>query len=462
MKQRFDLAVIGGGAAGLLLLWHRLHLPHPPRNVLWLDEVGRFAHGPAYATRWPQHLLNVPAAKMGALPEAPEGFLTWLHSDTGRAAAGKHGLAHAWQPGDYTPRLLFGAYLESFRQALHQHAISLGIALHEERAQITGIEPAPEGYLLQSAEGIWQAHALALAMGNQPHPPWNTPMWENAPHPRWLGRMWDWSAAEPAPPPTLPPSPLPALILGSGLTGVDAVLQLRASGWRGRIEMLSRRAALPAAHGGSALAAAIAPQWPAPGARLSAYIQAFRDSLAGQQDWRAAMDALRPHTTHLWQRLSAQDQRRFWMRLGPIWNTHRHRMAPSIAQILAQEMASGALRLRPFTIARLQGEEDHIAVQDAVGYMRQGALVVDCTGPSYDLRHRPGPLSALLETQAIQRAPNGLGLAMDKLGLVRAATAQAGPIVALGALGVGARLESTAIPELRVQAAAAAFALSEG
>lgn len=458
LDRAFDLAVVGGGAGGLLLLWHRLRLPNPPKNILWLDASGRFGRGPAYATQWPQHLLNVPARNMGAIAEQPGHFLLWLNGPEGQATATAHHLPTTWRESDYVPRLLYGAYLQSFLADLERCATQLGVALHRDIATIAHIESA-DGYLLQAEDGRrWHTQDLALAMGNQPNPPWGIPTWQDLPHPGWLGRMWDWSAALPQPLPRTDSS-LPALILGSGLTGVDALLQLRAAGWVGRILMLSRHAALPAAHAAQALPPGTLPAWPVQGAGLSEYLHRFRIHLRSLPDWRMGVDALRPQTTELWQRLSPTDQRRFWTRLGPWWNIHRHRMAASIAQVLQEEITSGQLSLVPMHIENLRGTAQNIEVLGRNGKVLQAAWVVDCTGPSYDLRRQPGALAPLLQSGHLTLTANGLGIEMNESGL---ACRVPGRIVALGALTLGMRLESVAMPELRNQARDAAHVLSEG
>lgn len=453
----FDLAVIGGGAGGLLLLWHRLRLPNPPRRVLWLDDTGRFGRGPAYSTRWPQHLLNVPTRNMGAVAGDPAHFLHWLNGPEGQTAAALHHLPTQWQESDYAPRLLYGEYLQGFLADLESRADMLGVCLQRDIATISRIDAA-DMYELHARDGrSWRARDLALAMGNRPNPPWNPPTLQGRLHPGWLGRMWEWSAAHPQPLP-ITDSPLPAVILGSGLTGVDAMLQLRAAGWKGRIVMLSRHAALPAAHAAQFLPPGTLPAWPPQGARLSAYLQAFRKHLRTLPDWRMGIDALRPHTTALWQRLSPTDQRRFWARLGPWWNIHRHRMAGSIAQRIRNEIASGQLRLVSMSIEHVNGTERGIEILGRGGASLLGSLVVDCTGPSYDVRRQPGALASLLRSGQLELTPNGLGLTMDERGLAHAAP---GRIVALGALAVGARLETVAMPELRDQARDAAHLLSK-
>src|SRR5690606_36106634 len=80
---------------------------------------------------------------------------------------------------------------------------------------------------------------------------------------------------------------------------------------------------------------------------LLAMVRMVRAAVAEHGEWRPVIDALRPHTPMLWQRLSLRDQRRFMARLSTFWNIHRHRMAPQIAAQMEAEIAAGTVRIVP-------------------------------------------------------------------------------------------------------------------
>src|SRR5689334_13288962 len=99
-SRSVDLAVVGGGASGALLLANLAQ--HGSRmKVAWFERQGRFARGLAYDIDSGELLLNVPAANMGAFPERREHFHQWL------VARG-----HGYAASDFAPRRLFGEYLE--------------------------------------------------------------------------------------------------------------------------------------------------------------------------------------------------------------------------------------------------------------------------------------------------------------------------------------------------------------
>ncbi|MBV8141139.1 MAG: FAD/NAD(P)-binding protein, partial [Verrucomicrobia bacterium] len=104
-----DAAVIGAGFSGTLTAVHLVRLSGGTISVALIEKKQRFARGVAYATEDLDHLLNVPAGRMGAYAKDPEHFLRWCHEhpDTCRAAGVQNVLA-----GSFVPRKLYGDYLE--------------------------------------------------------------------------------------------------------------------------------------------------------------------------------------------------------------------------------------------------------------------------------------------------------------------------------------------------------------
>ena len=91
------VAIIGGGFSGALqainLLKHQ-----GPRATL-IERRDTTARGIAYSAAHPDHLLNVRAANMSALPQYPDHFERWLEQ------------RHPGLAGGFAPRLVYGDYL---------------------------------------------------------------------------------------------------------------------------------------------------------------------------------------------------------------------------------------------------------------------------------------------------------------------------------------------------------------
>ena len=73
------VAIVGGGFSGAMVAVQLARLAGPRRcRVLLFEKGRRFARGVAYGTACTQHLLDVPAGLMRALPDEPGHFLDWL------------------------------------------------------------------------------------------------------------------------------------------------------------------------------------------------------------------------------------------------------------------------------------------------------------------------------------------------------------------------------------------------
>ena len=81
-------------------------------------------------------------------------------------------------------------------------------------------------------------------------------------------------------------------------------------------------------------------------------------------------------------------------------------------------------------------------------------MIVNCTGPLSDIRHAEGPLlKSLLRQGLVAADPLGLGLRVtDDLSLLDEQGAPSRGLFAVGSLTRGAFWESTAVPDIRVQA----------
>jgi len=419
------VVILGGGASGTLTAVALAALPDVGPLTL-VDRGGAFARGIAYSTQEPGHLLNVPAGRMSAIPDQPSHLLEWL------AARGA-----TPDPEAFLQRRLYGAYLGELLGATGsrgKRVVDRAVALSSDGA----------GLRVDLAGGsALRARAAVLALGN--FPPELPPGWSALP-PRLAWRT-PWASPEDWPPPEAE-----VLLLGSGLTAVDVVLSLGARGHRGRIHLLSRRGLLPATHPPRMLAAV--PVGPRP-QRLRALLRMFREA-AEREDFRAVLDTLRPELAALWRGLTHPEQRRFLRHLRPWFDVVRHRIPPEVGACIAALEAEGRL-------VRHTGRVVSIAEQDgrvALRYRPRGArtlavlavdVAVPTTGPVMDVRALDDPLvQSLLASGQARPGPHGLGFATADDGAVL------GPLRdrlwTLGGLRRGELWESTAIPEIRVQA----------
>ena len=454
---RPTVAIVGGGASGVLTAVHLLRRRAPVRIVL-LEEGPLLGRGVAYGISCDAHLLNVPAVGMSAYPDDPRHFLRWARE--------RHPDVHA---GAFLPRRLYGEYLEWCLQD--------EIAGARRRTPFTAVQgrvvgvaagPAGAGLRLADGETIW-ASQVVLAMGNS--------VGEHGGGAEAGGVRDAW---QPGLTDSLPGG-RPIVLIGTGLTAVDVILSLENAGFSGPIHAISRRGLLPQAHRalaseqGVALAAVppgVAPvglAQPDRARQLLAAVRAeIRVAAALGHDWRTVVDGLRPRTQGLWAALPEAEQARLHRHALRYWEVHRHRMAPEIAERVDGLRQAGRLQISAGRILSIRPTTQGAAVTVRLRGGRADAVleagaVIRCTGPREALDTVGDPLlDGLFAVGDARPGPLGLGLAVDAEGrLLDRAGRPSEVLSAIGPLRRGTLLETTAIPEIREQAAELARTVPE-
>jgi uncharacterized NAD(P)/FAD-binding protein YdhS len=193
-------------------------------------------------------------------------------------------------------------------------------------------------------------------------------------------------------------------------------------------------------------------------ARVVRAVRAHADARGG--DWREVVGALRPVTPALWSRFGPEERSRFLRHVRPWWDVHRHRAAPRTADAVEALIAAGDLSVRAARILgyRPVAKEVEVTIRPR-GSSTAGRVhvdrVVNCTGPSTDVRRVGDPLlDTLLARRLIRPDPLGLGLeTSDDGALLDAAGTPSGILHLVGPLLKARFWEATAVPELREHAA---------
>ena len=262
------------------------------------------------------------------------------------------------------------------------------------------------------------------------------------------------------------------LVVGTGLTMIDVALALSA-GEHGGPDVLavSRTGLLPRAHRPVAGVAGPAPASGASAART----QSPRGSsprCAAPATGARSSTACGLITQALWRCLAAVlSRRRFAERHGRRWDVHRHRMAPEIAARRGWLRASGALRRARGVGGRLASSLAEARSRRALrGRLRRAARRRRRARQRdrvrrYDVPPLGRPLAvacAALGAASRRPGPLGLGLRTDAGGALLDARRPAlrPHLLTLGALRRGELWETTAVPEIRAQAATIAAALA--
>jgi uncharacterized NAD(P)/FAD-binding protein YdhS len=448
------IAVVGGGASGTLAVVHLLQLLSPapagadPLRICLIDQHGRHGLGRAYATSHPGHLLNSPAGGMSAVAGDPGHLTRW---------ADAAGLRH----DGFLPRRDYGRYLTDLLSSA-EHQARHAARVTRITATVTAISAAGPHRPLRlrlTSGGPIDADAVVLATGSLP-PASTRPMPGGD---RYIADPWAPGALDRA------ADGRPVLIIGTGLTMLDAAMAVTDADPRTVVHAVSRHALLPREHRPApARAAPVLPGLvpgvgPVPLARLVREVRAAAERHPGH--WQDLVDALRPHVPGLWARLSPADQRLFLRRYARYWEVHRHRVPPATAARVARLRAAGRLRLLPGQVIAAWDEPDgiraRIAADGSVTDLSAGWLV-NATGPAADITQVADPLlRGLLDSGVVRPDPLRLGLDAGPGNTVLDASGRPSDrIFALGPLLRGRRYETTAIPEIRDQAAVVARRLT--
>ncbi len=251
------------------------------------------------------------------------------------------------------------------------------------------------------------------------------------------------------------------LLLGSGLTTVDVLLDARSRGLRGVVHILSRRGLLPQPHDQEPAPRAAPPDIGASRVRpmMRRLRNAIRDAARRGEDWRPIFDSLRPSIAALWASLDLSEKRRFLRHARPYWEIHRHRIAPDIAVRVHQELDSGRAVLHAGRLLAIEPAPNGVrATVQPRGRSERIQLTVDRvvngTGPNTSIEMWRSDLTqAGLSRGLCVTDEVGIGLRCDEDGAVVDARGRvSGRLFTLGPLRKGDLWESTAVREIRVQA----------
>lgn len=441
------IAIVGAGFSGTLLALHLLRRCPDGVTVTLVERSLQFGRGAAYATGNPSHLLNVPAGRMSAFHDRPRDFLDWLERtddpDIPRPVTGQ----------SFVPRRLYGLYI---RYLLNREMKdpAIGARLRLVRGDVQQIAQVKGGVELRLSRGrMLPADVAVLAVGNFPPepPPVSDPSFYDTdlyrPDP-WAPNAF--SHLEPD---------APILLIGTGLTMVDAVISLRDQGHQAPIYALSRRGLLPHRHEQAALPTPRSDSFPTTLVALTRFLRREgARAIAEGAGWHAVVDELRPFTLDVWAELSFADRRRFLRHLRPWWEIHRHRMAGVVADRIEAARARGQLRIMAGRIQSFCHDGRTVEVtyrkraSDSLDRFAV-ARVVNCSGPGCDYARIEHPLvRSLLDGGLVRAEPHRLGLDVTSSCAVKDRRgAISGKLFAVGPVTKGAFWEMTAVPDIRRQ-----------
>ena len=454
-----DVLIIGGGLSGTLLAMQLLRLPGQ-RRLLVIEPRAELGRGEAYSAVELGHTLNGNAARMSVDPDNADDLTQWL---TAYIEAGGWPEAHE-QPVPiselFPPRGIFGVYAQ---QRLAQAKALSASTVEHVRGEVVDLQVDADSTVLTLDNGQ-QLRGARAVLATGMFPAARTPQTESSGLNAAAVDPWDVAAM------TQIDAQATVLIIGSGLTMVDAVVSLEQAGHRGPIEIFSRHGLLPHVRRQP-------PSWEdflAADHGLRSPRQLLREvrrqcRLALQQgvDWQAPLDTVRAHIGRLWSQASEGQKRQCVRHVRPWWESHHHRSPPLSAQLVARLHQAGRLRIHAASFKGLEPSANGVTLRlrprgEQAIRLVTGAALINSSGIEYDWRRVARPLPRqLLKRGLIQPGPLALGIAADATGAVLDAQGHVSPrLFAMGPPLRGLWWESTAVTDVAIQAKALALKLT--
>ncbi|WP_339493691.1 FAD/NAD(P)-binding protein [Pseudomonas sp. EA_35y_Pfl1_P108] len=455
-----DVLIIGGGLSGTMLAVQLLRLPGK-RQILVIEPRAELGRGEAYSAVELGHTLNGNAARMSVDPDNADDLTQWLTDYIGAGGWPESGQQAVPISELFPPRGIFGLYAQQrLAEAKAQSASSV------EHVRGEGVDlQVDEASTLLTLDNGQQLRGSFAVLATGMFPAARTPQTKSSGLNAAAVDPWGVQAM------TLIDPQAPVLIIGSGLTMVDAVVSLEQAGHCGPIEVFSRHGLLPHVRRQP-------PSWVdflgedyslrTPWQLLREVRRQCRIAQAQGIDWQAPLDTVRAHIGRLWSQASEREKRQFVRHVRPWWESHHHRSPPLSAQRVSRLQEEGRLRIRAASYKGLEPSVEGVTIrlryrgEQAVTQV-SGAALINSSGIEYDWRRVARPLpQQLLKRGLIQPGPLALGIAADASGAVVDAQGQVSArLFAMGPPLRGMWWESTAVTDVAIQAKALALKLTK-
>jgi len=475
------LTIVGMGACGVAAFAEAVtRLCYDPGEGWMIHLIERddvLARGLAFGTDQPGHLLNTESRLMGLYDKEPGHFRTWLEAR--RAAAGT-----PLDPDgvEYPQRREYRIYMREVLDRTLDQARTAGIEVQTHHQEAVSIEGDHDAATVGFSDGSTIATDIVLLTIGTPDPDRfgtlnGTPGYFDSPYP--AHRMTEQIDRD-----------QPVVVLGSGLSAIDAVMTLLDADHRGHIHLISKegmlpRVEIPAPETGyerryltlanvhrlirergaafsvvdlfrlfrlEAEAAAGRPiDWKAEdrfdGDAEAALLHDIAAAEAEDEPFQRILTAARHESTAIWNLLRPADQKRFGQWLAPHFAAARF-VTPMInARRIADAMTRGLLSVRgrvDETVASTTGPGFVVRFEN--GDTLEAPIVVNATGQATTLHEMKETLvKDLLAKNWLQPHPVGGAIAHRATCRIISASRDAPRLYALGQLLNGELRDTNAV-----------------
>lgn len=332
MKQ---IAIIGGGASGVLTAIHILRSSQSPVSVVIYESAPEIAAGLAYGTNRLEHILNVPADRMSYDERKPHDFVDWLKAHKPAVFADVH--------YPFVSRMFFKEYLQDrLKESLSQSSLEI------LRQRVNSAEWLSQGQwriVSGAQEKKFDECVVATGYSSKTFTPRGLMGQDvtviDTPYSTDFKKIGTGDVA----------------IVGMGLTAIDIWRSLRYSGFQGIVHFFSRRMLFPEPFT-ITKDIAVLPEVVVPASPLF-LLEWVRAVIHFEKcDATAVANQLRAHVPEIWKTWSPFHKKQFLNHLRPYWDSIRHRLPDSVHRELMEELRSGksvAHRAKGLRVARSGG-----------------------------------------------------------------------------------------------------------
>lgn len=445
------ITIVGAGFSGISLAANLYQFATSPLHIILIGSPELFGKGIAYSTKNLLHLLNVRVKDMSAFSHDDDHFLNWLLS---RAINNDLPADPLLLKDQFVPRYLYSLYLEDILLSISKPSPS-GCYIEFIKEEAVSVLESDQklGITLRSGR-LLNTDKLILAHGCL-LPDCHFKLDESV---RVLNNPWDYQSYQQIATTTN------VLIVGTGLTMIDAVIQLKSQHHQGMIYTLSRRGLTPKAQTNNIVSYQLDDKSCTMGLMklvrfIKSEIHQSSGDIAIQQ---AIFRAVRLKANDIWHSFTLFEKKQFLRHLQPYWEVQRHRTPPQIDQYFKELQTDGVLELIK---GRLREVKNNRAMVKLRYPNKSKALEIDwlinCTGPGYYTQETRNPLIQSLLSQEMATVNElGLGLNVSSVGaLINTSNVVSDRLYVLGPPLKGVLFECTAVREIKEQSIRLAMTL---
>jgi uncharacterized NAD(P)/FAD-binding protein YdhS len=433
-----DVALVGGGFSGAAVVYHLLKDAKTPLAISVFEPRAQVGLGIAYGDCSQRQILNVRSKGMSIDESRPDHYSKWLESS---------GIANAADL--FSERYRYGQYVSLSLSSVattsgFEHIKDSVVAITKNQNQQFEIFTQDGKKFLANSVVLALGVVLANAKKEKGPTAHLTSPWK----PGSFSKIKDASNL---------------LIVGTGLTAIDVIVEAEYSGFKGKYTVVSRHAKFPQPHldnpkSASAELLAWANSLRNYKPSVRALLRSIRSKVRSGVSWYEVIDALRIPTQDLWKGLSARDKHSFLRHLRWAWDIHRHQAPGQSIKLIESLISSGRMTLvkgRIKNITIFEGRTSVYIQPRGAGQERtiEADIAFDGMGMGTDIKRSDNPLILqMLKDGLITVDDLGIGLRADDLGRVISQHGQISDnLFLLGPLRRGELWESTAARELRAQ-----------